>query len=248
MILVNFLRLSLGSDAKEYLLAAQPHPALQGRRAILHPPTPGQHRAHRFHFLGPYLRISKPNERRRNTYGIQQHHALVHDFQMVRHVSEIVSELRHQMVHLRCLDVDDERVREICVLGGDDQVVAHRQQNLNVVEAVAQVVVSVVKSLFFDDLVWIGGHHAGLVGGVPFLLVDAGVGAGALLLLDDEFRLHVLVDERVLADIFQDFDSLVVFALPLRHVVVGCLVLQSLEDKLVFFRDFHQFALAGVAV
>ena len=91
-----------------------------------------------------------------------------------------------------------------------------------------------------------------VVGAVSSLFVVASnvVGRCTFLFLYDEVRLivDILVNKWVLTDILEDLNSLVVFPLPSRHVVVGRFVLQPLQDHLVLTGYLHQISFALVSV
>jgi len=52
----------------------------------------------------------------------------------------------------------------------------------------------------------------------------------------------------VLADVIEELASLVILMGPPRHVIIGLLLLQALQDDLILARDFHQLALAGLSI
>ena len=171
----------------------------------------------------------------KRTYWVEQDHAFIHDLQMAGHVLVVILELINQVFNFDAFDFDYERVRQLDVLRRDDQVVGLRQQNLDVVDAVAQVVVAHVQRLLLHNLVRREVLLLQLVlarrEAFDFLVEAAVRRAGALLFLfDDEvgLRVGVFLDQRELADVAQDLDARVLGTLPLLHVVRRRLVLQPL--------------------
>ena len=83
--------------------------------------------------------------------GVEQNHALVHNFEVAGHLSEVTSELPKQVVHFLCLDFDDVTLRPVNMLGRNDQVVRSGQKYLNQEEPTTKVVLTHVKRLLLDD-------------------------------------------------------------------------------------------------
>ena len=103
-------------------------------------------------------KITTVDGNKKVTYGIEKDHSLVHNFQKVCHEVEVVAEFLDQLGHFRRLDLDDEGVGQLDVLGGDDQVVGLRDEHLDLVQAVAEIVLPRVQRRLFDylvDVLWI---------------------------------------------------------------------------------------------
>ena len=113
-------------------------------------------------------------------------------------------------------------------------------------------------NLVDDRLVEAGPNLRSVQAIAGFLLVEGLPRARRLLLLlDDEVGLtsertgtlnHLLVQQRVLADVSQDLLAVVLLALPPLYVIARLLVLQALQDLLILSRDLDEFALTGLPV
>lgn len=76
--------------------------------------------------------------------------------------------------------------------------------------------------------------------------IESTAGAGSNLLFpDDKVRLALqpgIIDKRIFANIFENFASLPFFFLPFRDVVVGLLLLETLQELLILSRYFDEFS------
>ena len=194
--------------------------------------------------------------------GIEQHHSFVHDFQVPRHLVEVVLEFTYQMLDLVGLDLDNETVGQREMLGRDDQVVVLTQKHLDIVAPIAQVVVATVQRFLLNDLVdlvlimLLARADGRARVRIPFFLVEVdSSGVTGLLLANYEVSLaesaapvDLVLDERVLADVLEHPAPVLFVFLPLLHVVTGLLVLQPFENLLVFSGDPDQFSFASLSV
>ena len=85
----------------------------------------------------------------KSTYRIEQHHALVHNLQIVRHEIEIIVEFLNELADLWRVDFDDEWVWQFDVLGRDHQVVSLWNEHLDHVDAITKVMLARIQRLLF---------------------------------------------------------------------------------------------------
>lgn len=162
-------------------------------------------------------------------------------------------------MHFGGLDLDDEGVRQRAMLGRNDQVILLGDEHFNEVDSVSQIVLARVERLLLDDLIHRSADlRPGTADGVAcvallFGMVETVASRGSSRLpSDDEIGSTISVDallqQRVLADVPQNPGPTLLVTLPGRHVVVGLLVLQALEDLLVLPGDLDQLTTPGLAV
>ena len=87
------------------------------------------------------------------TYRVEKNHPLVHDFEVICHRHVVVLKLVHQVTHLDVFNFDYERVWQLGVLRRNHEVVCLGNQHFYVVKTVTKIVVSIVQSLLFDNLI-----------------------------------------------------------------------------------------------
>jgi len=165
----------------------------------------------------------------------------------------IILELVDQVSYLWTLDFNDERVRKLHMLGRNDKVVSLWDKHLNVVDSIAQVVISIVKGFFFDNLVGsiVRCLHVILISvSLFFIVASCHWGWRLVSLADDKVRLRICIlgHQRIFTDVFQHLFSLNFLSLPCGHVVISLLILEALENELIFFGNFHKFSFTCITV
>ena len=135
------------------------------------------------------------------TYGIEKNHSFVHNFQKVCHKVKIVIEFLDQLADFGCLYLDDERIGQLYVLCWNDQVVGLWNEHLNLVETIAEVMLTCIQRLLFYYLVhvlWIRLYFVGSWVALNFLIKLASCRT-SLLFPYDEIWAFIIVKERVFA-------------------------------------------------
>lgn len=87
---------------------------------------------------------------------------------MVGYHHVVSTELTDEVVDLSTLDFNYKGVRHLEVLRGNDKVILHRQQDLDLVQSIAQVMTARVETLLLHYLV---GHRPRLLVRVQHLCV-----------------------------------------------------------------------------